>query len=124
MALVDLLGFPHFWVMLIGIVLLTISVILVITHKPEKWFLLHKLFAVAGIVLALIGIIALSGLNLSILHGIFGLIIFIWLTGEIVGGYIASKKKDKTMRKVHLQLGRLVFILALVALLFGILTIA
>ena len=121
MAVADILTFPHFWVMLIGIALLALSIIVVSIHKPEKWFLLHKTFAVAGIILTLIGLLVLSGLNLILIHAIFGLIVIIWLIGEIFGGYFASKKQDKNMRKMHIMAGRIVFIIAIIVLIFGIL---
>jgi len=121
MATGNLLSLPHFWIMLIGIVLLTIAIVVVVIHKPKQWFLFHKLFALGGIILALIGLLVLSGLNLILIHAIFGLIVFIWLIAEIFGGYIAFKKKDKNMRKMHIWMGRIVFLLALVVLIFGIL---
>lgn len=121
MSITALLTFPHFWVMLIGISLLALSIIVVTIHKPEKWFLFHKIFAVAGIILTLIGLLVLSGLNLILIHAVFGLIVIIWVIGEIFGGYIASKKQDKNMRKMHIMAGRIVFLIALVVLIFGIL---
>jgi len=121
MSITDLLSFPHFWVMLIGIALLILSIIVVTIHKPEKWFLLHKTLAVAGIILTLIGLLVLSGLNLILIHAIFGLIVLIWLIAEIVGGYFASKKQDKNMRKMHIMAGRIVLIVAIIVLIFGIL---
>ena len=121
MPVADILTFPHFWVMLIGIALLALSIIVVTIHKPEKWFLLHKTFAVAGIILTLIGLLALSGLNLILIHAIFGLVVIIWLIGEIIGGYFASKKQDKNMRKMHIMAGRIVLLIAIIVLIIGIL---
>lgn len=120
MALADILALPHFWVMLIGIVILVLSIIVVTIHKPEKWFLLHKTLAVAGIILTLIGLLVLSGLNLILIHAIFGLIVIIWLIAEIIGGFIASKKQDKNMRKMHIMAGRIILIIAIIVLIFGI----
>ena len=121
MSIAALLTFPHFWVMLIGIALLALSIIVVTIHKPEKWFLFHKMFAITGIILTLIGFLVLSGLNLILIHAVFGVVVIIWLIGEIFGGYIASKKQDKSMRKMHIMAGRIVFLIALVVLIFGIL---
>ena len=120
MPAADILTFPHFWIMLIGIALLALAIIVVTIHKPEKWLLFHKMFAVAGIILTLIGFLVLIELNFILIHAIFGLIVIIWLFGELFGGYIASKKQDKTMRKVHIWLGRIVFLCALLLLIFGI----
>ena len=123
MSIANILTLPHFWIMLIGIALLALSIIVVTIHKPEKWFLLHKTFAVAGIILTLIGLLVLSGLNLILIHAIFGLIVIIWLIGEIFGGYFASKKQDKNLRKMHIMAGRIVLIIAIIVLIFGILVI-
>ena len=122
MAVQDILTFPHFWVMLIGIILLALSIIVVVAHKPKQWFLLHRIFAVTGIILTIIGLFVLGGLNLLILHGIIGLIVIIWSISEVIGGIIATKKKDPNMRKIHIWLGRILFIFALFVLIFGILT--
>ncbi|TFG02980.1 MAG: hypothetical protein EU540_00530 [Promethearchaeota archaeon] len=121
MPISDILTFPHFWVMLIGIALLALSIIVVTIHKPEKWFLLHKTFAMAGIILTLIGLLVLMGLNFILIHAIFGLVVIVWLIGEILGGYVASKKQDKNMRKMHILAGRIVFLIAIIVLIFGIL---
>jgi len=122
MATANLLSLPHFWIMLIGIVLLAIAITVVVIHKPKEWFLFHKLFAVAGIIFTLIGVLVLIGLKLFLIHAIFGLIVFIWLIVEIIGGYVAFKKKDQNMRKMHIWMGRLVFLFALLVLIFGLLT--
>ena len=122
MAVQDILTSPHFWVMLIGIVLLALAIIVVVVHKPKQWFLLHRMFAVTGIILTIIGLFVLSGLNLLILHVIIGFIVIIWLIMEVIGGIVATKKKDPTMRKVHIWLGRIVFLVALIVFIFGILT--
>ena len=122
MAVQDILTSPHFWVMLIGIVLLALAIIVVVVHKPKQWFLLHRMFAVIGIILTIIGLFVLSGLNLLILHVIIGFIVIIWLIMEVIGGIVATKKKDPTMRKVHIWLGRIVFLVALIVFIFGILT--
>ena len=121
MPVSDILTFPHFWVMLIGITLLALSIIVVTIQKPEKWFLLHKTFAVAGIILTLIGLLVFMGLNLILIHAIFGLVVIVWLIGEILGGYVASKKQNKNMRKMHIMAGRIVFIITIIVLIFGIL---
>jgi len=95
---------------------------MVIRHKPANWFLLHKILAVIGILFAILGIILLMGLKLNILHGIFGLIIAIWLIGEIFGGTYAKNKNDKKLRSIHIWLGRIVFLFVLINLVMGIIT--
>ncbi|MFX1392225.1 MAG: hypothetical protein ACFFAH_01505 [Promethearchaeota archaeon] len=123
MAAANLLSLAHFWIMLIGIVLLTIAITVVVTHKPKEWFLFHKILAVAGILFVLIGLLALSGLNLFLIHAVFALIVFIWLIVEIIGGYVAVKKKDPNMRKIHIWMGRIVFLLTLLVVILGILAV-
>ena len=120
MALSDLLQFPHFYAMIIAVIFLTISVILVTIHKPKGWFKIHILCSTTGTLLTIIGVILLMGLNLTILHGILGLIAIIILVGEMIGGFIARKKKDKRIRSLHLWISRVIYITVLVAVVLGI----
>ena len=120
MALSDLLQFPHFYAMIIAVIFLTISVILVTIRKPKGWFKIHILCSTTGTLLTIIGVILLMGLNLTILHGILGLIAIIILVGEMIGGFIARKKKDKRIRSLHLWISRVIYITVLVAVVLGI----
>lgn len=122
MVLQDLLLFPHFWGMLTVEILLGLSVAMVLLHKPKSWRKLHMIFTGLAIILVIIGVI-LVGLNLAIPHGIFGLITLILLAGAGIGGIVAIKKakNKKQIRNAHIWLGRIIFILATISLLFGIL---
>lgn len=120
MALSDLLQFPHFYLMILAAIFLTISIILVTIHKPKKWFYLHILSSSAGVVLTVMGILILMNLNLTIPHSILGLITLIFLIGELIGGFIARKTKDKRIRTFHLWLSRVIYIVVLVTLILGI----
>lgn len=120
MALIDLLQFPHFIVMLIGIIHMTISILLVILHKPKNWSILHKIFALTGVEFAVIGLLILSGLILDIPHGILGLIVAIILLVELIVGYVAVKMKKRKVRLTHIWIGRIIFIAVLVAFFLGI----
>jgi hypothetical protein len=120
MALIDLLQFPHFIIMLIGIIHMTISILLVILHKPKNWSVLHKIFALTGVELAVIGLLILSGLILEIPHGILGLIVAIILLAELIVGFVAVKMKKREVRLSHIWIGRLIYITLLVALFLGI----
>ena len=75
------------------------------------------------LIFILIGLFVLIRLNLFILHAVIGLIVIIWLVGEIIGGIVAYKKKDAKMRNIHIWLGRIVFFIALLVVTFGILTL-
>jgi len=121
MAVQNLLTLPHFWVMLIGIIMLALAITVVVIHKPKQWFMIHKMLAITGIIFILIGVFVLSQLNLLLLHAIIGIIVIIWLIVEIIGGVFATKNKDPTMRNVHIWMGRLIFLIALVVVTFGIL---
>ena len=121
MALADLFQFPHFVVMLIGVIHLTISILLVILHKPKNWYKLHPIFATTGVEFVIIGLLILSGLILGIPHGIIGLIASIILIGELIVGYIAIKTKEKKIRMTHIWVSRVIYIVIVVALILGIL---
>ncbi|MFX0026827.1 MAG: hypothetical protein ACFE8M_10460 [Candidatus Hermodarchaeota archaeon] len=122
MSIVDLFQFPHFILILIGICLISISLIMVAFHKPKKWFPLHTILAATGILLIIIGIVMLGGLTLVILHGILGLISIIILVYSIIAGFVAYKLKNKSIRSAHIWVGRIIYIVALVALIVGIIT--
>jgi len=122
MSIVDLFQFPHFILILIGICLISISLIIVAFHKPKKWFPLHTIFAATGILLIIIGIAILTGLTLGIPHGILGLISIIILVYSIIAGLVAYKMKNKTIRSAHIWVGRIIYIIALVALILGIIS--
>lgn len=120
MALVDLLQFPHFIVMLAGFIHLSIAMLLVAFHKPKKWYSLHIIFATTGVELIVIGLLILSGLILDIPHGIIGLVVAIILISELIGGYIAVKTKEKRIRLAHIWFGRVIYIIILVVIILGI----
>ncbi|MHA2038165.1 MAG: hypothetical protein ACW98X_17140 [Promethearchaeota archaeon] len=120
MALSDLLQFPHFYVMIIAVIFLSISVILVTVHKPKKWFYLHIICSTTGTLLTIVGVILLMGLNLTIPHAILGLIAIIFLIGELLGGFIARKTKNKKIRTFHLWASRIIYIVVLIAVILGI----
>lgn len=122
MSIVDLFQFPHFILIIIGMCLISISLIMVAFHKPKKWFPLHTIFAATGILLIIIGIAMLGGLTLVILHGILGLISIIILVYSIIAGLVAYKLKNKNIRSAHIWVGRIIYILALVALILGIIS--
>ncbi|NVM38008.1 MAG: hypothetical protein HWN81_20610 [Candidatus Lokiarchaeota archaeon] len=121
MALVDLFQFPHFIVMLVGFIHLSIAMLLVAFHKPKKWYSLHLIFAATGVELIVIGLLILSGLILGIPHGIIGLIAAIILIGELIVGYIAIKTKERKIRITHIWVSRVIYIVTLVALILGVL---
>jgi len=120
MAISDLLQFPHFYSMIIAVIFLTISIILVTIRKPKKWFYIHIFFSTAGTLLTIVGIILLMGLNLTILHGVLGLIAIIFLVGELISGFVARKLKNKKIRSIHLWISRIIYIVVLVAVVLGI----
>jgi hypothetical protein len=120
--ILKLFSYPHFIFMLAGIIFFTLSILCVILHKPKKWFIYHKRFALIGGILIIIGLIVLFGLNLLILHGIIGLIAFIFLLSSILTGYLVIKKKKRKIRKPHIWIGRIIFIAAVVAVFMGIIT--
>jgi hypothetical protein len=105
--------------MLLGVIHLSISILLIILHKPKKWFTLHVIFASTGIELIIIGLLILNALILDIPHGILGLIVVIVLISELVGGIIAVKKKNRNLRKAHIWISRIIYILVLIAVILG-----
>jgi len=121
MALADLLTLPHFIIMLVGFIHLTISILLVVLHRPKKWYSLHVIFAANGVELVIIGLIILSGLILDIPHGIIGLIVIIFFIGELFSGIIATKRKEKNIRLIHIWVSRVIYIVALITIILGIL---
>ena len=124
MSALNIINLPHFWIIIVGIVFLTLSTIIVTIHKPEKWFFLHKIFAITGILLTIIGIFILTGLYNALIHQILGIIAIIWLIGEIIGGFVAYKKKIPQMRKIHILTGRLALLMVIFVMIMGILTVA
>ena len=122
MALVNLVLFPHFLVMLIAVIFFSVSISSVAFHKPKNWLLIHKFFASLGLVMGILGIILLGGLNLGILHGILGLIAIISFITIVSIGLIAIKKKNRNIRKFHIWLSRIIYILAILLVVLGIVT--
>ena len=53
MGLTELLQLPHFPVMLLAVIFLTLSLVIVILHKPKQWFRLHVIFAATGGILTM-----------------------------------------------------------------------
>ena len=123
MAIFDLLTSFHFYVMLFAGIFFSISITLVAFHKPKRWLLLHKSFASLGLVTGIIGLILLGGLELAIIHGILGLITLIAFATIIFIGLYALKKKDKSVRAIHLWLSRIIYILSLIIIVLGIITL-
>lgn len=122
MDIIGLLTFPFFYLMVSVLVLLLIGIMFVLTHKPENWFFLHKLFMGLGLITGLIGIIILGVLNFSLLYLIFGVITVILLLFSIMGGFIANKQQDKKLRSFHIWFGRIMYIIATILLIIGIIT--
>lgn len=123
MAVIALVTFPHFIIMLLAIFFFTGSILMVVTHKPKNWFLLHKTFASVGVLTAIIGVISLGGLVLEILHGIVGLIITIFFICIVFVGLVAIKKKHRKIRSAHILISRIVYITSLFLVILGIFTI-
>ena len=124
MAFVDLLTSFHFYVMLIAGIFFSISISLVAFHKPKRWLFLHQCFASLGLVTGIIGLILLGGLELAIIHGIIGLITLISFGIIISIGLYAIKQKDKNARTIHLWLSRIIYILLLIIIVLGIITLS
>ncbi len=120
MALVDLLQVPHFIIMLIGFIHISVAMLFVAFHKPKNWRILHFCFAATGVELILIGLLILSGLILHIAHGIIGLIVVIILIGDLIGGYVAVKTKDSRIRFVHIWASRVLYVVMLIVIILGI----
>jgi len=122
MAIINLVMFPHFLVMLFAVISFSVSISMVALHKPKNWLLLHKFFASLGLLTGIIGLILLGGLVLEILHGILGLVTIIFFAVIIVMGLVAIYKKDKNVRTIHIWLSRIIYILTLVLVVLGIMT--
>ena len=120
---IALITFPHFIIMLLAIIFFTGSILMVITHKPKNWFLLHKFLASVGILTAIAGVISLGGLVLEILHGILGLIITIAFIIVIIVGIFAIKKKERKIRSAHILISRIIYITSLFLVILGIITL-
>jgi len=125
MSAINILGLTHFWIILIGAILLSIGVILVAIHKPKAWFFLHRLFSIGGIILVILGIFLLTGLYTNVLiHRILGIIAIIWLIGEVIGGVVAYTKKNPQMRKIHVLSGRLALIMVIFVIIIGLIIVS
>lgn len=123
MSVVDLFTFPHFYFMLSTLVLISIGVYFVLTHKPENWFFLHKLFMGLGLIVAILGLITVGALMLSIIHLILGLITIILLALTIMGGWYANKKGDMKLRSGHIWFGRIVYLVTFIVIIIGSLSV-
>ncbi|QEE15489.1 hypothetical protein DSAG12_01315 [Promethearchaeum syntrophicum] len=120
MSIQNLLQFPHFILISLGILSAIISVIFIFFHKPkEKWYLLHKIFTSIGIVLMLVGVFFLGILSLTFWHAYLGFsaIIIVFIT--IFFALIQLKKKKKKLRLIHIWTGRIVLLLLIVVMLIG-----
>ncbi|MHA2287844.1 MAG: hypothetical protein ACXABG_03555 [Promethearchaeota archaeon] len=123
MALVDLITSFHFYVMLLSGIFFSVSITAVAFHKPKRWLLLHQSFASLGLVTGIIGLILLGGLELAIIHGLIGLLTLISFVVIISIGLYAIKQKDKNARTIHLWLSRIIYILSLLIIVLGIITL-
>ncbi|GAH99290.1 unnamed protein product [marine sediment metagenome] len=117
-----LILFPHFVVMLLAVISFSVSISMVVLHKPKNWLLLHKFFASLGLFTSIIGLILLRDLVLGILHGILGLVSIILFAVVIVIGLVAIYKKGKNVIKIHIWLSRIIYILTLFLIVLGIMT--
>ncbi len=120
MGLTELLQLPHFPVMLSAVIFLTLSLVMVILHKPKQWFRIHVIFAATGGILTIIGLIILAGFLLTLNHAILGVITFSALIGTLIIGSIAVKTKVKNLRLTHIWMSRVVYIITLVTVVLGI----
>jgi len=125
MSAINIVGLTHFWIILIGAILLSLSVILVTIHKPKSWFFLHRLFSIGGIILVILGIFLLTGLYTNaLIHRILGIIAIFWLIGEVLGGVVAYAKKNPQMRKIHILSGRLALIMVIFVIIIGLIIVS
>ena len=122
MDIIGLLTFPFFYLMLSVLILLLIGIMFVLTHKPENWFFFHKLFMTLGLMVGLLGVIILGLIDLTLLYLILAVITIILLLLSIMGGFIANKKQDKKLRSFHIWFGRIMYIIATILLIIGIIT--
>lgn len=123
MAVINLITSPHFYVMLVAGIFFSVSISTVAFHKPKRWLLLHKSFASLGLATGIVGLILLGGLELAIIHGIVGLVTLIAFAVIIFIGLYAIKQKDKNARAIHLWLSRIIYILSLIIIVLGIITL-
>jgi hypothetical protein len=125
MSSLNIIVLPHFWIILIGVILLSLGVLFVTIHKPKGWFFLHRLFSLGGIILVILGIFLLTGLYTNVLiHRILGIIAIIWLIGEVIGGLVAYMKKNPQMRKIHVLSGRLALIMVIFVIIIGLIIVS
>ncbi|TXT59482.1 MAG: membrane protein of unknown function [Promethearchaeota archaeon] len=122
MSIIDLFAFPHFWMMIGLISSLTVALLTVAFHKPQQWFLVHRVFVGIALVFGIIGVIILFRLHLTLLHAILGLIGLILLVLSATGGFIAKKKTDPQLRSGHIWFGRVLYIYFLIVIIIGIFT--
>jgi hypothetical protein len=110
--------------MMIGMLIcLTVALLAVAFHKPEQWFLVHRLFVGIALVFAIIGIILLWSLHLMLIHAILALIGLVILGFSVIGGFMAKQKKDPKLRNGHIWFGRILYIYFLVVILIGLFTV-
>ena len=115
-----MLNFPHFYLILPGLISFLIGIIFILVHKPDSWYKMHTLFNIIGMILSLAGILALMGLT-WIPHAYIGLVTGVILAVIVIIGIFTriSNKNKKNMRKFHIWGGRISFILLIVGLILG-----
>jgi desulfoferrodoxin (superoxide reductase-like protein) len=111
--------FPHFVLILIGLLSMSFGVAFIFLHKPKSWFLLHKGLSSLGVFFTILGILLLPALNLGLLHSVLGLIGAIGMATCIGLGVYFGISKKKPYRSVHIWGGRLAFGLMCIAALIG-----
>lgn len=123
MAFIDLFGFPHFYLIGIGVLFFTIGVVFVLIHKPKEWYKLHLVFISIGMALSVVGIIILRGIT-TILHAYFAIASGVLLIATIIIGIFArtTKKNKKINRSIHIWGGRVAYLFIIVTLVFGIIS--
>ncbi|MGB9794461.1 hypothetical protein [Caldisericum exile] len=119
----------HVVLMLVGVLILVFGAFVGSTDKGEEKLNLHRGLGVIGILVFLLGVVALlltGNVHANLPHFFLGLIAVIFFILAAIGG-IAYTKADKTkkegLRKSHKAVAAIGFLFVLVAIVFGIIGI-
>ncbi len=123
MAFIDLFAFPHFYLIVFGVLLLTVGVVFVLIHKPKEWYKLHLVSISIGMTLSVVGIIILRGIS-TIFHAYLGITSGVLLIVTIIIGILArtTKKNKRINRSIHIWGGRVAYLFIFVTLVFGVIS--
>ncbi len=119
----------HILFILVGTIALIFSLIVVLTKKGNFLYK-HKVLSTIALILINLSILNIylsnKRVNLHFSHGILGFLFFVLSIINLILGVVYTGKIDvilkKRLRKIHIWIGRVLFIIFILNIIFGYIT--